>query len=95
MEENKSKLSPIKTLEQALSVLSRVQSREGRFFQESLVAKARIYDFIYKGVKEPENTELKSQVIYLEDELKKVIKQRDDLKNRLAEERAKNTLIKT
>ncbi len=51
-----------------------------KFYREMLLAKARVYDVIFENMEEPTNAELKSRVIYLEDELKKVCQQRAQLR---------------
>ncbi len=54
-----------------------------KFYREMLLAKARVYDVIFENMEEPTNAELKSRVIYLEDELKKVCQQRAQMRTML------------
>ncbi len=54
-----------------------------KFYREMLLAKARVYDVIFENMEEPTNAELKSRVIYLEDELKKAVQQRAQMRTML------------
>ncbi len=54
-----------------------------KLYREMLLAKARVYDVIFENMDEPTNAELKSRVIYLEDELKKVCQQRAQMRTML------------
>jgi len=57
-----------------------LKRKSDKFYREMLLAKARVYDVIFENTDEPINAELKSRVIYLEDELKKVCLQRAQLR---------------
>lgn len=91
MEINK---QPIKTLEQALSLLSKTKAYGDKAHHEEIISKARIYDFLYKNEKEPEQAELKARIITLEDIVKKTEKERDILQEKYIVEKAKNNTIK-
>ena len=70
----------IKQLEE---VIRNLQNRADKFFMESIKAKARVYDVIFNDMEEPKQIELKSKIITLEAENKKLVQQRDKLKSQL------------
>jgi hypothetical protein len=73
----------IKTIEQAREVINNLQRRCDKYYQEMLLAKARIYDIQYYGRPEPKIKELKSENISYQAEIKKLVEQRDRLKEKL------------
>lgn len=85
MDKRASSIRPetINSLEQAKDIINRLQARENRYYQEQLVAKARIYDIQNYGKPEPSETELKAEVISLRNEIQKLVKQRENLKEKL------------
>jgi hypothetical protein len=70
-----------KTLEEAKRIIKRLLSKESKLFREMTLAKARCYDIWFGHKPEPESHELKSEVVYLREELGKVVTQRDALKS--------------
>jgi predicted nucleic acid-binding Zn-ribbon protein len=65
-------------------LVKQLQHRVDRLTNDLQVARARFYDLLYKSEKEPTNVELKAEIVYLKDELKKAIEKRDSLKEELA-----------
>lgn len=61
-----------------------LQHKVDRVQNELMVARAKFYDILYKNEQEPDNTELKAEIVYLRDELKKTIEKRDSLKEEIA-----------
>jgi hypothetical protein len=66
-----------------LPIVKNLQHRNDRLYHSLILAQARVYDLLYKDKPEPTEVELKSRVIYLENELKTVIGQRELLKEQL------------
>lgn len=75
----------IKTMEHARSVINALQRRCDKACHEELLAKARLYDIQNFGFAEPNEAKLKAEIVSTRLELKKVIEQRDKLKQRIIE----------
>lgn len=89
------KKSPIKDLSQAIALLAKTQAFGDKYYHESLVAKARVYDFTYPKDEEgntPTDAELKARIITLEEEAKKLVKERDTLQAKLAQIKSKRVV---
>jgi hypothetical protein len=82
----------IASVEHARKIINSLQRRADKFYQEALVAKARIYDYLYRDMASPPETDLKARVIELETSLKKVSDDRDRLLNRVASNNAKRSV---
>jgi hypothetical protein len=65
-----------------VSELTNLQNKNSKLYKEKIIAQARVYDLAYKGKEEPTNSELKARIVYLESELRKVIRQREQYKGR-------------
>lgn len=76
-----------RTIEEAKRLIGTLRNREQKFFLQMCAAKARIYDFLMVGKPEPSHMELKHKVVYLEEQLNKAIKDRDEARKRLGERR--------
>lgn len=72
-----------KTLEEAMVLIRKLKTKESKHFHGMIMAKARQYDLLYCDAPEPAEAELKSEVLYLRDELHKVVEMRDALKEEL------------
>lgn len=83
------KSETIKTVEQAREIIERLQARENKYYHEQLTAKARIYDIQHHGRPEPNEQELKAEIVSLQNEITKLIRQRDDFKQRYLKEEYK------
>lgn len=57
-----------------------LQNRNSKLYKDKIVAQARVYDLVYKGKEEPTQAELKARIVYLESELRRVIRQREQYK---------------
>ena len=62
---------------EGVSELTNLQNKNSKLYKEKVVAQARVYDLLYKGKEEPTNAELKARIVYLESELRRVIRQRE------------------
>jgi hypothetical protein len=58
-----------RTLDEAKMLISTLRTREKRHFKDMCVAKARLYDHLFKDKPEPSQTEFKQKIIHLMDEL--------------------------
>lgn len=65
---------------QGVDEVTNLQNRNSKLYKEKIVAQARVYDLVYKGREEPTQAELKARIVYLESELRRVIRQREQYK---------------
>jgi hypothetical protein len=71
MEEN------VTSLERAKQIISQLQKKLDKNYQDKLEARSRVYDLAFRGKEEPTEKELKAQIVYLDTELKQAIERRD------------------
>jgi len=67
-------------MEQEVDELTHLRNKNSKLYKDKVVAQARVYDLLYKGKEEPTQAELKARVVYLENELRRVIRQREQYK---------------
>ena len=78
-------MDPLNNLEHARTIINSLQRRADKNWIEALKAKAMVYDLTLRGSMEPLEKELKSQIVGLNRELKKVIASRDKWKKKYYE----------
>jgi hypothetical protein len=61
----------------------KANKRADRYYQQMLLAKARVYDLIMKDFEPSTDIERKARIIYLEGEVEKLIKQRNEAREKL------------
>jgi len=67
-------------MEQEVDELTHLRNKNSKLYKEKIAAQARVYDLLYRGKEEPTQGELKARIVYLESELRRVIRQREDYK---------------
>ena len=80
----KPKPEDIDSLDKAKGVITLLAKESERNYIKMLRAQAQFYNLRYNNEPEPKELELKSRIVYLEQELEKIIRQRDKLKLKLS-----------
>ena len=80
MTKRPSQRDEIGSVNEAYDIIDKLQHRVDRCQRDKILAQARVYDILYADKVEPSSVELKARIVYLDEELKKVIEERDKFK---------------